>query len=182
MLKIISVCDLVAMYLKLDFDVCILTHFQASECSWRNGVPAPQVANVFVGEEGEKQSLTPFFTVSGYSFLVSCRCWDTSRVVFPPIKAAVACIEAVWVPSELTQKHLSCLEIAGMVEENEEFSHSVLCFGNTASGSAYLVCTVNIRTSARVILFLFACVRLPKHQFQKVQVLKRAALPFQSHF
>lgn len=69
-----------------------------------------------------------------------------------------------------------------MVEENKEFSHSVLCFGNASSVSAYLVRTVNTKASAHIILFLFMCVRLPKHRFQKVQVLKKAALPLQSHF
>lgn len=56
MLKIVSVSDLVTTYLKLNFDMCILTHFQASECSWRDVVAGLQVASIFMGEKGEKQS------------------------------------------------------------------------------------------------------------------------------
>lgn len=55
MLQIISVCDLVTMYLKLYFDMYVFTHFQASECNWRPAVPVLQVMNVFLGEEGKEQ-------------------------------------------------------------------------------------------------------------------------------
>lgn len=74
MLQIIPVCDLVTVYLKLDFDTYIFTHFQASECSWRHAVPALQVVNIFMGEEGKEQLPKHFSTVSGYGFLVLCRC------------------------------------------------------------------------------------------------------------
>jgi len=94
---------------------------------------------------------------------------------FCPVQAVVACIEAVRVSSELTQKRFSCLEIAGMVEENKDASHSVLCFGSASSGSTHLVRIVNTKTSTCVILFLFTCVRLPKHLSQKAQV-------WESHF
>lgn len=39
MLKIVTVCDNVfnvTLYLKVDFDMRVLIHFQASECSWRD--------------------------------------------------------------------------------------------------------------------------------------------------
>lgn len=81
----------------------------------------------------------------------------TSWWFFPPHTSCGCMRWGCTVSSELTQKHLSCLEITGMVEENKEFSHSVLCFGNVSSGSVYLVRTVNTKASAHVILFLFMC-------------------------
>lgn len=56
MLQIVSVSDLVMMCLKLNFDMRILIRFQASECSWRDVVAGLQVASIFMGEKGEKQS------------------------------------------------------------------------------------------------------------------------------
>lgn len=55
MLQIVSVCDLVMVYLKMYFDTYIFTHFQASECNWRHAVPALQVMNVSVGEKEKEQ-------------------------------------------------------------------------------------------------------------------------------
>lgn len=79
--------NFMTMYLKLHFYTCVFTHFQALECSWREVVPAPQVANVSLGKEGEKQSSKPSSAISRCSFLVLCRCWNTSWVLFlPPYK------------------------------------------------------------------------------------------------
>lgn len=63
MLQIISVYDLVTVYLKLYLDPYIFIHFQASECSWRHAVPALQVMNVFLGEEGKGTTLKTLLSV-----------------------------------------------------------------------------------------------------------------------
>lgn len=81
MLQIISVRDLVTVYLKLYFDTYVFTHFQANEGNWRQS----QLFRWWMYSWGRKgRNYTQNIIVSGYSFLVLCRCWGASWVFLSP--------------------------------------------------------------------------------------------------